>query len=123
MNDAAEHHPLVVRLAQDIDHYLFGDLTVTYDELALRRAEKTLLDIEQYSMEYFGAISLGKDYDAWTQMHEDIGLPLEILLSQLGDVYVRVGAAYARSRDLVSGTSVDERIADLESRERGSESS
>ena len=114
MNDTAEHHPLIVRLAREIGEYVVGDLSNTYNELALRRVEKTLSEIEEYSMAYFGVIRYDQEYDRWSEMHEDIGLPLETLTSQLGEIYVRVGATYARSRDHVNGASVDERIAELE---------
>ena len=114
MTDAIEHHPLIIRLTREIGEYVFGDLSNTYNELALRRVEKTLREIEELSMSYFGVVRNDQDFDRWSEMHENIGLPLETLASQLSDINVRVGATYARSRDLVNGTSVEERIAELE---------
>ena len=116
MNDAEEHHSLINRLAREIAGYVIGDLSNEYNELALRRVEKTLLEIEEHSMNHFGVVSIDKDYDRWQAFYDDLGLPLETLADQLGEVYVRVASTYARSRDLVSGTSVDERIAELEKR-------
>jgi hypothetical protein len=116
MNDAEEHHPLIVRLVRELGEYVVGDLSNDYSELALRRIEKTLLEIEQHSMSHFGVVNIDKDYDRWQDIHEDLGIPLETLTYQLGDAYVRVASSCARSRDLVSGTDVDKRITELEKR-------
>jgi len=119
VSDADERHPLIVRLAYELGEYIVGDLSTTFNELALRRIEKTLLEIEEHAMGNFGVIRIDQDHDRWQEFYEDLGLPLEMLANQLNDAYIRVASSYGRSRDLVSGMSVAERIAELEKHEGG----
>ncbi len=105
MSDAEAHHPLIVRLAYELGEYVVGDLSTTSNELALRRIEKTLLEIEEHSMRSFGVIRFDQDHDRWQEFHEDLELPLGMLASQLNDAYLRVASSCERSRDLVSGSS------------------
>ena len=75
MSDAEAHHPLIVRLAYELGEYVVGDLSTTSNELALRRIEKTLLEIEEHSMRSFGVIRFDQDHDRWQEFHEDLELP------------------------------------------------